>query len=201
MRYTIIINKDDPNIYTTPYSASVLELPGCETKGFEKIEEVITEVKKKIGQFNGDKRIRNYFKKLLFIDKLPKYPCIDKLLKYFCFDGHNHSDVLFNHSSVVLSNNSTTYYYTLDDKRDRPSYLIIRIVSLLFLCLAVYPISCRILGPDWGFCLNVFKSDGIGPTDIFKAVSIILSILSTIWAIQSYWRLRYIDKQVEPVGV
>ena len=79
MRYTIKVEED--KIHTPLYRASVLELPGWEIKE-EEIGKAITEVKKRIKQFNGELSI------------------------YYS----NHSDVTFNYSSDVLSKNSTTMY-------------------------------------------------------------------------------------------
>jgi len=169
MRYTIIIEKNDTNTYTYAYSASVLELPDCETDR-NSIKEAITEVKKNIKKntFDDNNGIIENIKGVI------------ERIKHFI--GINiHSDVVFNH----LSN--TTYYYTLDDKRDSHIYATERIIILIFVVLSIYGISYSISN----------NRDSFFTKDTLMYSTSILSILTTIWAVQSYWRLRYIDKQQE----
>ena len=80
------------------------------------------------------------------------------------------------------------------DKRDDILYLLKRFFSLLVIVIFVFLIA-------WGMAKFFYKPENGVEKNILPYVlefsASITSLLSIIWAVQSYWRLRYIDKQVE----
>jgi hypothetical protein len=97
------------------------------------------------------------------------------------------------------------YYYTLDDKRNTNNYRIKRIICLIFGLILIHLMSCLILkyspladcSPTADLANEVTKEPKTYHSDLLKILATTGTILATIWAMQSYWRLRYIDGQAE----
>ena len=88
------------------------------------------------------------------------------------------------------------------DMRNSPAFLAYRIGWLLFGAIAILGFSYFAL---WVLQFLSFDSDAkflsnhkiINLTDLAVAFAGVAALVATIWALQLYWRLRYIDEQTE----
>ena len=149
------------------YSASVVELPYCKTGG-DTIEDCLNGIRKVI---------KNYQ------------------------DNINDETIVFTlKSSEANFHKNADYYYTLDDDRDNKAYWAWRAAFILFCLGVIYIASCFILVNPL-FPISCFaekvKCEETSIPNLIIIISVIGTIISTIWALLSYWRLIYIDKQAE----
>jgi predicted RNase H-like HicB family nuclease len=97
---------------------------------------------------------------------------------------------------AVFRSDDSTYYYTVDDKRASGWYLSKRLLLLFVVFVSVCILSLVFSWLVW----SLPPSEIVNPSyrrSLVKGFATIVTILATIWAIQSYWRLRYVDRQSE----
>ena len=181
MRYTIAITEEEKDGKSS-YSASVLELPDLQGHG-SSINKAVKDIREKI---KG--RTESFHDDAVFStvnSKKPKDPKDPK---------------------------DPDYFYTLNDKRDSKCETFKRVICLLLGVTSIFAIPLIILYFYYhptikgmaGIIINIAGIDNITNDGkkhilpyVLEASASIASILAVIWAVQSYWRLRYIDKQAE----